>query len=132
MPRHFSEPLELEDIFERDEAARRRTAAAEVARQHQLREEREAEAEAARREEARLFSLRVNAGQVMREYLSAGVEPVSVYENGTPTCSLSLLLSIGWTIREIDGHKTLIEPPPAVKRKTREDYERERNEGLGS
>lgn len=47
-----------------------------------------------------------------------------------PLCSLGLLLQMGWKIEPgADGRNVLTRPPAAPKRKTREEWEKERREG---
>lgn len=122
MRRDFHDPWEPEDIFDREEAARRRAdREAAIARNNEIIEQ-EAAQEAQRKEDFRLFALRVNGDQVTAQYLAAGVEPLEVNDEGVPRTSLSLLLSIGWTIVEISGLKKLVAPPARPAPRRREDY----------
>lgn len=72
--------------------------------------------DAAIRESARRHTLENNRRQVLSEYASAGAAPPCVDGDGTPTCSLSLLLKMGWTFEyEMDGAKYLAPPRRAAK-----------------
>ncbi len=64
------------------------------------------------------FGKETSARSLWSEYDAAGVQPVKLDANGVPTCSLSLLLKIGWTIEETHIGKRLREPPPYVPPKT--------------
>jgi hypothetical protein len=119
--RSHHEPLELEDIFERDEAARRRKMADDVVEANKKRIEREDKAAAERKEAARRFAMKVNADQLCAEYRTAGVEPPRTDFDGVPTTSLSMLLLLGWRIECVSGQNRLVEPPPLPKRKRRDE-----------
>jgi hypothetical protein len=110
----------VQDFFDVDEVAERRIRIESARAEHEAFEKHEAELAAERKETARLFSLGANERIRLCEYDAHGVEPPIL--NGVPTkSSLPLLLSIGWTIGEVDGKQALIQPA-ARKRKTREDY----------
>ncbi|MHB8272002.1 hypothetical protein [Bradyrhizobium sp.] len=120
MRRDFHEPWEPEDVFASQEAADRRAKIESARAEHEAFEKHEAELAAERKETARLFSLGANERLRLAEYDLHGVTPPVL--NGVPTkSSLPLLRSLGWTIEEIDGKRTLIQPA-ARNRKTREDY----------
>lgn len=76
--------------FARDRA--RSVAAAATAQAEVEREELAMRAAGTARENTRRF--------VMQEYVNAGVEPLEVDAEGCPTVSLSLLLTMGWTIED--------------------------------
>jgi hypothetical protein len=67
---------------------------------------------------------------VIGEYQRAGLTPPIIGGDGMPAVSLSLLLSLGWQVREmlqVTGGTRLellkpIAPKPVQRRRTREDY----------
>lgn len=120
----FFDHVDEEDRRARVEAAERRNAEVRA---------RDEQAEVARRASSKIFSMRANAAQLVEQYLAAGVDPPAVDANGVPTCSLSLLLTTGWRIAEIENEaggevrRTLERPPPASARRARS-----RNDEQGS
>ena len=66
---------------------------------------------------------RANRLLLLTEYERAGVRPPYVNDDNVPTISLSLLLQRGWKIEEVNGERTLIQPPQPSphKRKPKED-----------
>lgn len=54
----------------------------------------------------------------LNEYRRAGIEPLSLDADGYPTCPLSGLMFIGWTIEEIDGKKTLVKPEKKKRKRS--------------
>ena len=83
----------------------------------------EVEQAARRKAQADELSMRANESVRVTEFAQAGVEPPDGMR-----VSLPLLLSIGWTIVEIDGARKLVRPqdkPKPRARKTREQYAEE-------
>lgn len=91
------------DFFDRQDAEDRRTRVAAATVENERVRALEAEADAARRERGKIFSARTNAMLLTEQYLAAGVEPPALDAAGAPTCSLSMLLSIGWRIEEYEN-----------------------------
>lgn len=56
------------------------------------------------------FSKNASARLRRREYEAAGVLPPHVDENGEPTCSLALLLTMGWRLECYSGENVLVKP----------------------
>lgn len=106
MPRpEFDEP----DIFERQEAAARRNRVAIDIEEHEKVERRWNEQAAARAAEHGRKLMDFSRRVILREYAALGLErPPGIL------VSLSTLASIGWTIGEVMGKRTLIRPPPAM------------------
>lgn len=75
------------------------------------------EAEAKRRAQTQAWALEANRAQVLETYAAAGVQPPM--GDGKTLVSLPLLLSVGWTIQDIHGEKTLVAPqaPPAAEQR---------------
>lgn len=86
---------------------------------------RETEAEIQRNAEnaAKLNARRAefNERVIRREFIDLGLDPPE------PLVSLSFLKMMGWTVEEISGKPVLVKPGKQHTRKTREDWERERN-----
>jgi len=81
--------------------------------------------EMAARLEAR--SKEISRRIIVREYAALGVAPPE------PLVSLALLRKIGWHIEEVGGRNVLVGPSSgAPARKTREQWEAERQGGEGS
>jgi hypothetical protein len=72
----------------------------------------EAERDAKRREEATAFTLQVNKRMALREWMAAGITPPSVDVDGYPLVSLSLYLTMGWTIGPGEHGENMLYPPP--------------------
>lgn len=107
---------DLDNLFDQDEAKRRREARAEMIENGRRREEMLNAQEARQRASAKESMLRASAAAIVREYEHAGVEPPKTNGDGVPTCSLSLLLDLGWRIENLGyGVKTLVAPPPPPK-----------------
>jgi hypothetical protein len=73
---------------------------------------------------ARSTELTLDTNEMFRraEYDRHGVEPPDGFR-----VSIGLLFKFGWKVEEILGERHLIPPDPAkLKRKTREDYHRDR------
>lgn len=66
--------------------------------------------DAERKEKLRAQLAESNERVRLSEYHRAGVEPLAGKEN----VSLSLLLSFGWTIKQMRGRRMLIPPPPKI------------------
>lgn len=119
------------DFFDRADAEDRRARVAAATVENERVRALEAEADEARRERGRIFSLRANARLLADQYRDAGMTPPLVNGAGEPRCSLTLLLSVGWTIEEdeVSGEvrRTLVPPPAAPARRSRE-----RNDEQGS
>lgn len=94
-----------DDLFEAEEAARRRRKREEMLEAHRIAQEVEAKAEAIRKARATEVSLETNRRQLLRQYEAAGVEPPSVDASGRPLVSLPMLLTLGWSIEHhLDGN----------------------------
>ena len=110
-PRRRRDIDDFDNLFDRDEAERRRAERAaliEAGRQRSV----EIEAiEAAAKERARQFTLASNARNVLREYAAAGVAPPLIDAEGVPTCTLGLLLRLGWTVEGRSDGPVLVGPP---------------------
>jgi hypothetical protein len=103
----FDDPF---DMFDRDDAQRRRVLADTVRERAAAIEAEETEKQAVAKERSTEFTLRNRDDVLCEQYRAAGVNPVHVNSEGVPTASLTLLLSIGWTIHEVDGEKRLFLP----------------------
>ena len=109
--RSFSDPSSWDDdLFEVDEAKRRRRAREDALAANAEIAAAEARAEVVRRERATAVAMETNRRQVLREYEAAGVEPIAVDAAGKPVVSLSLLLSLGWTVERIGDRNVLARP----------------------
>lgn len=106
-----TDPLSWDDdLFEAEEAARRRRKREEMLEAHRIAQEAETKAEAIRKARATEVSLETNRRQLLRQYEAAGVEPPCVDASGTPLVSLQMLLNFGWSIeRYLDGN-VLVRP----------------------
>ena len=102
---------DLDNLFDREEAERRRQDRAAMIESGKAMQAAIDAQEAAARLRAKEGMLRATDIAILREYQHAGVEPIKVRGDGVPTCSLSLLLRLGWRIDEFNGAKTLIAPP---------------------
>lgn len=115
------------DMFELQHADEKRARLEEAKRLNTERAEQDAREEAERKESLLKFSKIGHRRQLLAQYREAGVEPPLVTEDGTPRVSLTMLLSIGWTIAEVFGEKMLVRPPvdpqETMPRRKREDYE---------
>lgn len=109
-----------ESLFDQEEAeARRIEREQRRARAEEQGRERAAE-DAAIAARAAKFRDETNARMLVDEYRRAGVEPPKVDGDGAPTCSLTLLLWMGWTIEELGlGVRRLVSPPPPAPVKPR-------------
>lgn len=125
MSRPYHEPYDPEDIFDRADADERRARREEAQKLNAERDAVEAEQAARRSASARVNSMRANARILLSEYHAAGVEPMQTRPDGTPTVSLSLLRSMGWTIVQIDDRNVLVAPAarPTKPGKQRQDYD---------
>lgn len=101
---------ENNDLFERERAER--VAAAHEDFRQRMAElgEIERRMEAERKARADANTRRSNAMALLHEYERAGVAPPLVNEDGTPSCSLSLLLQFGWSIERFGDTLTLVKP----------------------
>ena len=106
---------ELDDLFSPAEAARRRAERAAMMEQAAERERVEAEAERIRKQRAREFAIETSRRSLLAEYQRYGVEPLSLDGDGKPAVSLSMLLSLGWTIAEVSGKRVLVKPEVEVR-----------------
>jgi hypothetical protein len=80
------------------------------------------EAEARRKAETDAWRREANVDDVLETYVAAGVQPPPL-EEGRLLCSLPLLLSVGWTVREIPGgEKVLVRPPEPAPAERRGGY----------
>lgn len=97
------------------EEARERREAREQRRLDAERQGRERDAEdATLAARVRGFLKESNDRALADEYRAAGVRPLKVDAAGVPTCSLSLLLWMNWSILDVDGERKLVAPPPYV------------------
>jgi len=126
MPRNFSEPWEPEDIFDQQEAAERRRRMDAIAEHNAILAAQEAAADAARQAENVARVKAAHARTIIGQYQAAGVEPLAVDANGVPLLSLSMLISMGWSIVAIEGENYLVKPQhikPPESRKRKADYD---------
>lgn len=71
----------------------------------------EADIQIAKEKRQKEFQDHVTRSVIWREYDVAQVEPPSLNGEGNPTCSLSLLLKLGWTLEPLGmGRHALIRP----------------------
>lgn len=84
-------------------------------RAEQLRQAEAAE-EAKKQASKTAFTLETNERMRLRQFELAGVEPPAGFK-----CSLSLLLSMGWSIGEVKGKKVLVRPFAPAPRKEEDD-----------
>lgn len=93
---------DIDDFFGAEEAARiraeREENRKEIERRNAEAAEHEAIYQAAREKRRNELTAEGTRRHLWREYDAANVEPPIVDGEGNPTCSLSLLLSLGWTI----------------------------------
>jgi hypothetical protein len=123
-PRDFSEPWEPEDIFDREEAARRRRVRDDMIVRNAAITAQEEAAEAARQADLAARRRQAGAEEIVGQYQAAGVKPLAVNADGVPLVSLSMLLSMGWTVVQFEGAATLVQPQHiAPPRKKRGDYD---------
>lgn len=111
----FPEP----SLFDREREQRRAAEREDFKRRMEVlaQQEREREEERAARADANKRASNVRA--LMAEYERAGVEPPFTNGDGVPTCSLSLLLQIGWSIEQLGDSVTLIQPRVSREKATR-------------
>lgn len=109
-PPRQSEFPEDGDLFERERAER--VAAAHEDFRQRMAElgEIERRQEAERKARADINTRRSNVLVLMHEYKRARVAPPLVNDDGTPSCSLSLLLQLGWTIERFGDSLQLLKP----------------------
>lgn len=108
MPRnYYSQTSYDDDLFDAEEAAARRRKREELLAANAEIAAAEAREEATRRRLIAERAIEANRRQVLREYEAAGVEPLAVDASGAPTTSLSLLLSLGWTVERIGDRNVL-------------------------
>ncbi len=104
---------DLDNLFDRDEAARRRQQRAEMIEAGQQRQAMMDAQEAAVAARVKESMIRTNASFIAREYSHAGVAPPFVNGAGEPICSLTLLLREGWKVEDLgQGVRALVAPPP--------------------
>lgn len=132
MTRHFSEQtFDPEDLFDANTAAQirrdRERERAEIAKAVQQENEREAARLAGIKQRNDELSKRSNARLRTHEFAAAGVDAPYVDFDGVPTISLSFLLSIGWSIRNVSGMNVLMKPTG-----TRPEPRETRNNEMGS
>jgi hypothetical protein len=96
-----------------------KTAHADFKARMEVRTQYEIEQAAKRKVEADELSARANESLRLAEFDLYGVEPPDGMR-----VSLPLLISLGWTIEEVEGQKVLVRPQPSKQpRSRREDYE---------
>lgn len=110
-PRRRRDIDDFDNLFDRDEAERRRAERAALIEAGRQRAADVEAIDAAAKERARQFTLSSNARNVLREYTAAGVAPLIVDGDGVPTCTLSLLLRLGWTVEGRSDGPVLVQPP---------------------
>lgn len=97
-----------DDLFERERASRIAASNADFRERMTQLAVQERQQEAERKARADATTMRANMSAMMQEYRRAGVTPPFVNEDGTPRCSLSMLINLGWSIEELNGTVTLI------------------------
>lgn len=107
MPRR---PLDDFDLFDREEDGRRMARREEMKRVAAAERAKEEEAAEIRRARATELSRQANKEALLRQYQNAGVAPPAVDAAGCPTCSLTMLLSMGWSVEEVGGRMELLAP----------------------
>lgn len=118
---------ENDDLFERDRAERVAAAHEDFKNRMAELEAIEAKIAAERKVRADANTRRSNLLVMMQEYQRAGVKPPFVNEDGTPRCSLSLLLQLGWSIERIgDSVATLLKPRLVDDRSSRRSNNRKK------
>jgi hypothetical protein len=122
--RDFSDPWEPEDIFDRQAAAEQRAKMDAAAERNRIEAERDAAETRKRKEHMDWFTLASAARRRLKDYEHAGVEPLELDANGSPTVTLSMLFWLGWTIESISGQNVLVRPQTSqqYQRKSRDDY----------
>ncbi len=111
--RRPAKPAEFpdDDMFERERAERAAAANEDFRRRMAALAEVEAQQKAENKARADANTRRSNYLVMMHEYEHAGVKPPLVNEDGTPSCSLSLLLQMGWSIERLgDSVSVLVRP----------------------
>lgn len=104
---------DLDNLFDREEAEKLRAERAEMIESGKAREAMLQQQEATIRENGRKAMLRATDVAIIREYEHAGVAPLKTNADGVPTCSLSLLMRMGWRVEDGGrGERVLVAPPP--------------------
>lgn len=98
------------DLFDREEAARRMQLREEMQKKADAERAKEEEAAAVRRDRSTTFTRQANKAALLRQYELAGVTPPAVDADGCPTCSLTMLKSLGWSVEEVGDRMELIAP----------------------
>lgn len=104
---------DLDNLFDRDQAAARRLEREQMIEAGKERTRQETARDAMVAARVRAFTQVSNGEAMLKEYRLAGVEPLRVNAEGHPTCSIALLLNVGWRIEDMAGEKVLVAPPPA-------------------
>jgi hypothetical protein len=118
-PIDFSKPVDLGRVEAAHDDFKERMAAFAA---------RDAEEAAKRKASADELSRRANASALAGEYRTFGLAPPLAGGDGAPRVSLSMLLSIGWTIAKVEGAgNVLVRPPPAVKETKEQRMAREKD-----
>lgn len=114
------------DMFELEHEKERQARLEQIKANNIVRERQEAERHAEVMESLWVRTKSSNEQQLLAQYREAGVEPPLVNAEGIPTVSLTLLLSMGWTIGDYLGERKLLRPFESIApgpRRSREDYE---------
>ena len=108
---------DLDNLFDRDEARHLREER-QINREQAIEKEREeSDREAARGARIAAENLLANRREVLDSYTRAGVTPPHLDKDGFPNCSLTMLLSLGWRVEEVEGTKVLLRPIGQGERK---------------
>lgn len=111
------------DIFDHAEETLRRESLDAARERNKILDAQVAQEKAERQAKADALSRRANQSVLVTEYVRAGVDPISVNDDGIPTVSLSFLISIGWTIEDFGGRRTLVKPPMPEPRPRRKNHD---------
>ncbi len=103
---------DLDNLFDREEAERLRAERVEMIENGKRREAMLNAQDAVVKANGRASMLKASEVAIVREYQHAGVEPLQTNGAGVPTCSLALLLRMGWVIEDTPIGRTLVAPPP--------------------
>ena len=102
----------VDSLFDREAAQRLRAEREAMVERHQRRIDEENARAVRRAEEHRRWSRDVNLRMIRKGYADLGVAAPCVDAAGEPTCSVELLMKIGWRVEEApDGSKTWVRPP---------------------
>lgn len=115
-----------DDLFARERAERIAASHADFRDRMAKLAEIEKKQEEERKIRADANTRRSNRLALIHEYERAGVAPPLVNEDGTPSCSLSLLLQLGWSIERFGDSLTLVKPRMIDDRSQRRSNNRQK------